>query len=128
MDEILIGVNWPAVVIGAVASYALGWLWYSPRMFGKKWAQGVGITLGDENSSPMMAMIAQAWAVFLLAWLVGVMAANDALITTILVALTIVGLIKANGFFSQKSFHAISAEVGFVIVIMIVMVICQGIF
>ena len=34
MDEILMNVNWLAVVVGAVVSFVGGWLWYSPILFG----------------------------------------------------------------------------------------------
>ena len=34
MSEITTNVNWVAVVVGAVLAYLLGWLWYSPKLFG----------------------------------------------------------------------------------------------
>ena len=34
MGEITSGVNWLAVTVGAVAAFLLGWLWYSPKLFG----------------------------------------------------------------------------------------------
>ncbi|MEJ6500328.1 MAG: hypothetical protein QNL16_04010 [Rhodobacterales bacterium] len=39
MMEITSGVSWSGVVAGAVASFLLGWLWFSPMLFGKKWAE-----------------------------------------------------------------------------------------
>ncbi len=35
MAEITENDNWIAVVVGAVVSFLLGWLWYSPKLFGK---------------------------------------------------------------------------------------------
>lgn len=40
-------VNWIAVVIAAVASFALGAVWYSPILFGKAWQREAG--LSDEQ-------------------------------------------------------------------------------
>ena len=34
MNELVDGVSWLAVGIGAFASFLLGWLWYSPTLFG----------------------------------------------------------------------------------------------
>ena len=36
MEEILTGVSWLAVIVGAVVSFVAGWAWYSEKMFGKK--------------------------------------------------------------------------------------------
>ncbi len=30
-------VNWPAVIVAAVSTFALGGLWYSPALFGRAW-------------------------------------------------------------------------------------------
>ena len=32
--------NWAAVVVGTIAAFGLGMIWFSPRMFGKGWAEG----------------------------------------------------------------------------------------
>ncbi len=37
-------VNFLAVLLAAVASMALGFLWYSPTMFGKPWMKLMGLT------------------------------------------------------------------------------------
>jgi hypothetical protein len=44
MAEITENVNWIAVTVGAVLAFLLGWLWYSPKLFGTKWAEGAGVT------------------------------------------------------------------------------------
>ena len=77
MQEITANVNWLAVVVGAVLSFLLGWLWYSPALFWEKWAEGVGVELGAANAMPVGAMVAQVVAIFLLAWIFGVTAANE---------------------------------------------------
>ena len=59
MGELLTGVNWVAVAVGAVVSFLAGWAWYSEKMFGKKWAEGVGVQLGSAEAMPKEAMIFQ---------------------------------------------------------------------
>lgn len=128
MSEITDNVNWTAVLIGAVVSYGLGWLWYSPKLFGKKWMEGQGMSMDDISSLPIPAMIVQAIGTFLLAWVVGVTASNNALLTAFLVILTLVFLMAGGGLFSQKKPNVIGIEVGFVIVMSAIMIVCQGIF
>ena len=127
MGEITANVNWLAVIVGAVLSFLLGWLWYSPKMFGTKWAEGVGVSLADSSEMPVKAMVTQAVATFFLAWVVGVFAANNALSTLILVILTIVLLMAAGSFFGKKSDYAIATEVGFVVTMAVIMVVVQSI-
>ena len=128
MEELTLNVNWLAVIVGFVVSFALGWLWYSPALFQKKWAAGVGLSSDRPDFMPKMAMIMQALGTFLLSWLVGVTAANEALLTILLVVFTIIILQVAGGLYTQKSSAAIGVEAGFVAAMAVVMIIIQGIF
>ena len=127
MELIIENVNWLAVIVGAVASFALGALWYSPKIFGKKWMEGVGLTPEDTKmgASPM---IAQGAGTFLLAWVIGVTEITQNIMLAILIALTIAVIIKANGLWVNKSGYAIKVEAGFIIVMVIVMIAGQAIF
>jgi len=125
MAELTVNVNWLAVVVGTVAAYGLGYLWYSPKLFGKKWAEGVGLKSAPENL-PIAAMTMQALGTFLLAWVVGVTAANNALLTVILVVATIVALMLAGSLFTLKSRYAMFAEAGFVVAMAVIMIAVQG--
>lgn len=127
MESLVVDVHWAAVVLGAVASFMLGWLWYSPKMFGPKWAQGVGITSNDGSGPGAMGMIAQAVGTFLLAWVIGITETTNALPLAILIALMVAALIEANGFFAKKSMYAIKTEAGFVIAMVAVMILAQAI-
>ena len=42
--------NWLAVLVSAVAGFALGWLWYG-MLFLQKWADGNGLTLDMEKGT-----------------------------------------------------------------------------
>ena len=127
MGEITDNVNWIAVTVGAVVAFLLGWLWCSPKLFGSKWAEGVGIKL-DGSGPSALAMMVQIIATFLLAWIIGITAATNSLTTAILIVLTIVSLMVASGLFCQKSRYAISTDGGFVIAMAVIMIACQGIF
>jgi len=127
MAEISMNVNWIAVVVGAVLSFLLGWFWYSPKAFGTKWADGVGVELGKAKEMPAGAMVSQAIGTFLFAWVVGVTAANNALLTFILVTVTIAALIFANGMFARKSTYAVITETGFIFAMAVVMFLAQAI-
>ena len=127
MTELTTNVNWLAVIVGFALAFGLGWLWYSPKLFGTKWAEGVGVKVGDSSSMPMTAMALQAIGTFLLAWLVGITAASNALATIILIAVTIMVLMAAGAHFTKKSAYAMWTEVGFVAAMVVVMIVVQGI-
>lgn len=128
MNELIEGVSWIGVVVSFVLSFLLGWLWYSPILFGKKWAKGVGVSITNGSSMPAFAMISQALGTFGLAWLFGITAAKDALLTVILILFTLILLIVSNGKYAQKSNSAVGIEAAHIFVMGIVMIICQGIF
>ena len=44
------GVNIVALVVAALASMVVGWLWYSPVLFGKTWMRLAKIKKGKDNS------------------------------------------------------------------------------
>lgn len=128
MAEIADGVNWIAVLIGAVAAFLLGWLWYSPMLFGKRWAEGLGLQLGTASEMPVGAMVAQVCGLFLMSWFVGVTAASNALLTVILgtVAFTVLGY--SGGMFAQKNSFVRAVDAGYWIAALVVMIVCQGVF
>jgi hypothetical protein len=127
MEELTNNVNWLAVCIGAFVAYMLGWLWYSPKLFGPKWMEGVRIEFKEGDPMPMAAMLVQALGTFILAWLIGITAAQQALLTAILIALTIISLLAGAGLYCQKSYAAIAIECGFVASMVVIMIVCQGI-
>ena len=61
MNELIEGVNWIAVLVGFVLSFFLEWVWFSPKMFGKKWAKGAVVSLEGDCTMPVFAMVAQAF-------------------------------------------------------------------
>lgn len=128
MEELTAGVSWLGVVAGAVVSFLVGWLWYSPKAFGVKWAEGTGVELGTSSNMPIAALVSQAAGLFLMSWFVGVTAVSNALLTVILatVAFTVLGY--SGGLFGRKSGYARNVDAGYWIICLVIMILCQGIF
>ena len=122
----MMNVNWVAVIVGFVVAFGAGWLWYSDMMFGEEVRDGIGIAIDDQT--PMApAMISQAVGTFFLAWVIGITATTDSLMLAILIALTIAVLVKANGFFAQKSKYAIMVESSYILVMVVLMILVHAV-
>lgn len=124
MEQLIINVNWIAVVVGAIAAYMLGALWYSDKMFAKKWKAGTGIP-AVANTPMMHGMLTQAAGTLLLAWVIGITETTNSIGLAILIGLTIAALIKANGFFAGKTKFAIFVESSFVLAMVFVMILAH---
>lgn len=127
MGELTTGVSWLAVIVGAVASFLVGWLWYSPKLFGPKWAEGVGVKMGTASEMPVAAMVTQFVGLLLMSWFVGVTAVSSALLTVILGTVAFTVLAYSGGLFTKKSTYARNVDAGYWIVALVVMIVCQGI-
>lgn len=127
MQELTNGVSWIAVLAGAVLSFLAGWLWYSPVLFGRKWAEGSGVQLGTASDMPVAAMVAQLLGLLLMSWFVGVTAVANQLATVILATLAFVVLAYSGGLFIKKSSYARAVDAGYWIVCLVIMIACQGV-
>lgn len=128
MNELTTGVSWLAVVVGAIVSFLAGWLWYSPKLFGPKWAEGVGVKMGSASEMPVGAMVSQIIGLILMSWFVGVTAVSNALFTVILATVAFVTLAYSGGMFAKKSSYARNVDAGYWIIALVIMIVCQGIF
>ena len=128
MTEIITGVSWIGVVVGAVVAFLVGWLWYSPMLFGKQWAAGNNIEMGSASTMPMPAMITQAIGLLLISWFVGVTAVESKLWTFILAVIGF-GVLQASGeLFTKKPTSVMWIDFGYLIAAAVVMFIAQMIF
>ncbi len=127
MSEI-VNVNWLAITVGTIVSFLLGWAWYSPKLFGKKWAEGSGISLDSTDKMPVFAMATQLIALFFLAWIIGITATNNALFTAIFTIIAIASFVASAGGFVKKSTYAIVVDFGYIVAAGACMIIIQGIF
>ncbi len=126
MNELTANVNWLAVIVGAIVSFILGWLWYSPRLFGTKWAEGSGVKLNTADAMPMAAMATQGIGLLLMSWFVGVTATHNALLTVILATLAFTVLGFSGNSFSGKSNYARWVDAGYWVACLVIMVLAQG--
>lgn len=53
MGELLASLNWLATVIGGIAYFMIGWLWYGP-LFGKAWMKEKGMAEHPEPPKPVI--------------------------------------------------------------------------
>ena len=127
MGEITNGVSWLAVLAGAILSFLLGWLWYSPKLFGTKWAEGSGVKMNSADKMPAVAMASQGLGLLLMSWFVGVTANSNALYTVILATVAFTVLQFSGNSFSGKSNYARMVDAGYWIAALIIMIICEGI-
>ena len=126
MNELAMGVNFPAVLLGTVLAFLAGWLWYGPLLFRRVWSEG-SHGIAPPGRIPAGPMAAQLTGTFLMAWLVGITARSDALATAFLVILAIAVLIFAGGLMSQKSGEAALVDGGYAVVMGALMIAAQGV-
>jgi hypothetical protein len=50
--DVLSDLNWLAVIVAGVASFALGALWYAPPVFGRAWLTARGGRVPEDGSRP----------------------------------------------------------------------------
>ncbi len=118
-------VSWLAVIVATVLSFVLGGLWYSPRVFGARWAEGCGVDLESEDAGKhaAKALSVQFVSTLLLAWVLGAMVdAGEWLMIAVTVSVVAVILISA-GLFHRNSHFAAVIEGVFVVVMSAVMVV-----
>ena len=128
MAELTTNVSWLAVIAGAVVSFMLGYAWYSPKLFGTKWAEGSGVKMNTADNMPMGAMATQGIGLLLMSWFVGVTATSNALYTVILATVAFTVLQFSGNSFSGKSNYARWVDAGYWIGCLVIMIVAQGMF
>lgn len=125
MEEITANISWLAVIVGAVLAFLAGWLWYSPKLFGTKWAEGSKVELGNATDMPMVAMATQALGLIGVAWVVAITAATNSLLTIILITISFVLLQWSGNSFTQKNTYAKIVDSGYWVIAVIIMIAVQ---
>jgi len=118
--------NWAAVIAGTVAAFALGMVWFSPRLFGRGWAEGShGIT--PPERPPVLAMVLTFAGLVLLALVVGLTETAQAIGTAIAAVLAVAFTVAGLDLFSQKSGKATLIDAGYVVACGVLMIAAQAI-
>jgi hypothetical protein len=123
------GVNWVAVIVAAVAGIIVGFIWYAPQVFGRRWARASGIELPQPGQvQPMTyvgAIVTAALTAYVLALLsrgLGAATLVDGAIVGILVWLGFVATWLASGvFFERRSTEWWAINAGQAIVSLVIM-------
>lgn len=124
MAALFTNVSWLAVGASTIICFMLGGLWYSPKMFGVKWAQGVGIDIGN-TTQPIPALVTQFFGTLFFAWVVGLAVSNDSIASVVLISITIFFLLVAANLFAEHTVYASVVEGLFVITMAVIMVVCN---
>ena len=117
--------NWAAVVVGTIAAFGLGMIWFSPRMFGNAWAVG-SHNINAPESPPFTAMIIQFVGIALLALVVGMTETNEAIMTAVGAILAVAFVVAGMDLFSQKSGKATLIDAGYIVAAGALMILAQG--
>ena len=119
--------NWTAVLVGAIAAFVLGMIWFSPKMFGKSWAVG-SHNIAPPPSPPILAMVLMFAGLFLLAFVVGMTETVGGLGTAIAAILAVAAVVAGTDLFSQKSGAATLIDAGYNVAAGAIMIAAQAIF
>jgi hypothetical protein len=127
--QVMGNVNWLAVIVAALASFVVGWLWYGP-LFGKKWMDLNGFT--KENiqegglSMPVIMIInyvATALAALAIAMFIGAEAnAGFGIFAGLMIAIFLIGTSRLNDvLYERKPIELFWINVGYNLVIYTIM-------
>ena len=128
-------VNWFAVVMAAVATFASAAIWYHEKVFGGRWMKAVGLLQRDVEDANMVKIFGGSFMVMLLAsvamdvlaqllqvnsWregallggLVGLFFVSTAMINTYLFAQRNVNLVAIDTFYQVANFIIIGLIIG----------------
>lgn len=121
LENLMLAIEWGPVLISTLIAFIIGWAWYSQILFVRPWMNG--LPKPPVWQAPMwMPMLAQLGATLFLAIIVNMSYQDGHVGHSVLVALTIMGFIKANGMYSGKNKMAISIEVLYILVMVLVMI------
>lgn len=71
-----LGVNYLAVIVAAIVALVIGFIWYSPRVFGNRWMAYLGTTQAQLGNPGPMGMAVGVVASLLNAWVLAVLSLN----------------------------------------------------
>ena len=125
-SDAMASVNWLAVIVSALAGFAIGGLWYGP-LFGKAWMREVGMTDEKMKSANMLkiyggALLLNLIAAFSLAMFVGKGDMNFGVFAGIMTGFTFVSMaLGVTYLFEHRSLKLWLINAGYQTVIFTVM-------
>jgi len=125
LEALVTNVNWLAVGVGTIISYLFASFWYSPLVFGSKWAHGVGLKEWTQDGFSFYALVCQFFAILLLAWINSLIMGNGSLVFIFLISLTIFFFVLTANLMSDNSNYSSLVEATFVFAITLIMTACN---
>ena len=125
MDALFTNVNWLAVGSSTIVCFMLNALWYSRKMFGVKWAKGVGIDIDANGDQSVPTLVTQFLGTLLYAWEVALAVANNSLASAVLISITFFFLLVAANLLAEHTVYASVVEGAFVLTMAAIMVACN---
>ena len=122
MQEVTSQLDWLAACVGAAVAFGAGSLWYSPWVFGRQWAEGLGFTL--EGKPPVEPMVAQIAGLVLLSLFIAV--AGDALGTVLLGMAAFLGLGYSSESFARHPRSVRLINAGYLLLAALIMLLTQA--
>lgn len=113
------------IPVSALLAYLAGWLWYAPAIFGRRWAAGIGLEINTAQKPPFAAMVMQLLATLAFAYLVALTRVHHAYAILGCAVLSFIFMQCASGLFSQKSRAAILIEVGYSLLMLLILWLIQ---
>jgi hypothetical protein len=127
MTGIARGANWIAAIAGTLAAYGVAWLRFRPLMFQRVWSAG-SQGIRPPAKLPWARLAIQFAGTFLMAWLIGITARDEALPTATLLVLGIAVLQTGTSRPSQTSGAAAAVDGGRVGLMGVLMIAAQALF
>ena len=119
--------NWTAIIVGTIAAFVLGMIWFSPKMFGAAWSKG-SHDISAPDSPPILAMVLTFVGLALLAFVVSMTETNQAIGTAIAAIIAAAAIVAGMDLFSQKSGRAVLIDAGYIVACGVLMILAQAIF
>lgn len=105
--DLLADVNWLAVVVATAAYFALGGLWFVPKVFGDVWMRSIGWEPGEDEQpgpevfiGPLVTCLVASIALAVLAAATGASGVGDGVVLGLLTGVGIAGgVLFTTGYF-----------------------------
>lgn len=127
MNGLFADVGWLGVVVGAIAAFLIGWLWYSPKGFYPAWSASSGVSHapGDPMAAAFGSLVV---GLILYALFVGVMMARGQCGPLILGIVAFIIMGYSNNAFKKLGGVSRTVDAGSWAVSGLVMILAQWIF
>jgi hypothetical protein len=121
-------VPWVGVIVAAVAGIVIGFIWYMPQVFGRRWASAAGVKL-PSGMPPAMTLVGGAVialvTAYVLALFIGATGADDIVAGAVVGAVAWLGFVATWGantvFYENRSWEYFGINVAYALVAMVVM-------